>query len=95
MSLSASFCLSLSTLLHDLHDILVGEDMIFPHPLRLVLHARPPHPGILKGTYQSAMNAVAEILDGGMVGMEDDLEEGGRGGTKKGRMEGGECVNNN
>ena len=74
--------------LHDLHHVLIGENVFFPHPLWLMLDARPPYPGILEGRDQSAMDPVAEVFDGGMVGVEDDLEGGREGGREEGKKGG-------
>jgi hypothetical protein len=46
------------------------------------------HPGILEGRDQSAMDPVAEVFDGGMVGVEDDLEGGREGGREEGKKGG-------
>ena len=59
-------------LLNDLDHVLVREDVVLADLLRLVATRRPPDPGVLELLHDALVDAVAELLDRGAVGVEHD-----------------------
>ena len=58
--------------LHNLDHVLVIEHMILADTLRLVLHRGAPHQRVLQVFDDGPVDLVAEVLDGAVVGLEDD-----------------------
>ena len=58
--------------LHNLDHVLVIKHMVLADTLRLVLHRGAPHQRVLQVFDDGPVDLVAEVLDGAVVGLEDD-----------------------
>mmetsp|Transcript_5228 Transcript_5228/g.22235 ORF Transcript_5228/g.22235 Transcript_5228/m.22235 type:complete len:389 (-) Transcript_5228:61-1227(-) len=61
-----------AVVLDNLHHVLVVEEVVLAHLLRLVLDRGAPHPGELVLLDEGAVDAVAEVGDAGLAGVQDD-----------------------
>lgn len=62
----------LSYFLDYLHDIFIIEYMIFTDPLRLMLHRRTPHPGVLELIHDASMDTITELFHTWTVQVQND-----------------------
>ena len=58
--------------LDDLDDVFVHEDVLLADPLRLVSDGGAPDPGVFEERHDALVDAVAELLDGGLFRVKDD-----------------------
>lgn len=62
----------MSLLFHDLRDVLVRKNVVPAHTLGLVFDGGAPDPGVLELRHEAAVDAVAEVLHGRVVLVQDD-----------------------
>ena len=58
--------------LYDLDNVLVMKNMIFANTLRLMLDTGSPDEGMFQLLDDCPVNLVTEVLDGAVVGLQDD-----------------------